>query len=502
MTAPLPQPVAAQAAGPAPRARRVPDTLVILAALALLAWVATWLAVPGQFALAGDPPRPVPGSFTPAAAPDPAPLFATDGRVGLINLPFEGLVAGSRTGATVGLTAFLLILGGSFGIVMRTGAVDRALTALLARPGRRPGEGLLVALFFAFSAAGAVFGMGEEAIALTLILTPALIRAGYDSPTAVAVCLGATQIGFATSWMNPFSVVVAQSIAGLPPLSGMGPRIVLWVAMTAIGALWLAWRARRVRLAPERSPAFASDRARHAGAVAGTDATDARPLSGADRLILLAVAATVVWVGWGVAARGWYLPEIAAQFLALGLVAGAIAMAARALPDGLTGMATAFRDGAAQMLPAVLVVAMAKGILLMLGGDSPGQPSLLNSLLDLGARLTAALPEWLTAWGMLAIQSIINLFIPSGSGQAAVTMPLMAPLADLSGVSRQTAVLAFQLGDGLTNLVIPTSAMLMGCLAAARLDFTTWLRVVAVPMAALMGLASLAVIAAHLVGWS
>ncbi len=489
----------APAAGDAtPRPSRLPDTLVILAVLALLAWLATQVALPGQFTLAGDPPRPVPGSFAAAEAPRPAPLFATDGRVGLINLPFEGLVAGSRSSATIGLAAFLLILGGSFGIVMRTGAVDRALTSLLARPGRAPGEGLLVVLFFAFSAAGAVFGMGEEAIALTLVLTPALIRAGYDSPTAVAVCLGATQIGFATSWMNPFSVVVAQAIAGLPPLSGMGPRIALWVALTALGAAWLAWRARRVRRAPERSPAFASDRMRHAGAGAGQFA---QPLSRADGLILLAILATILWVGWGVATRGWYLAEIAAQFLVLGLVAGSIALASRQLPGGLNALAAAFRDGAAQMLPAVLVVAMAKGILLMLGGDNPGAPSLLNSLLDLGARVTSALPDWLTAWGMLAIQSLLNLFIPSGSGQAAVTMPLMAPLADLSGVSRQTAVLAFQLGDGLTNLVIPTSAMLMGCLAAARLDFVVWLRVIALPMAGLMGLASAAVIAAQLSGW-
>jgi uncharacterized ion transporter superfamily protein YfcC len=501
----MPLSPSAPAAGVAtPRPSRVPDTLVILAALALLAWLATQVALPGQFTLAGDPPRPVPGSFEAAGAPRPAPLFATDGRVGLLNLPFEGLVAGSRSSATIGLAAFLLILGGSFGIVMRTGAVDRALTGLLARPGRTPGEGLLVVLFFAFSAAGAVFGMGEEAIALTLVLTPALVRAGYDSPTAVAVCLGATQIGFATSWMNPFSVVVAQAIAGLPPLSGMGPRIALWLMLTVLGAAWLAWRARRVRHAPERSAAFLSDRMRHAAAGAGAGAGAgglAQPLSRADGLILLAILATIVWVGWGVAARGWYLAEIAAQFLVLGLVAGGIALAARLLPEGLNGLAAAFRDGAVQMLPAVLVVAMAKGILLMLGGDNPGAPSLLNSLLDLGARATSALPDWLTAWGMLAIQSVLNLFIPSGSGQAAVTMPLMAPLADLSGVSRQTAVLAFQLGDGLTNLVIPTSAMLMGCLAAARLDFAIWLRVIALPMAGLMGLASAAVIAAQLLGW-
>lgn len=475
---------------------RMPDTLVIVMVLALFAWAMTFVVTPGRFEVTAEsPPRLVPGSFELAEGPRPAPLFGTDGVVGLANLPFEGLVTGSRTGATIGLMAFLLVLGGVFGIVTATGAIDRSLgRLLLARGGS---DGLLVGLFFAFSLAGAVFGMSEEAIAITLILTPALVRAGYDSLTALAACFVATQVGFATSWMNPFGLVIAQSVAGLPPLSGLELRLVMFALFTALGAAATLIYARRVRARPDLSLVHASDRS-----WIGTEVGGGHEAKRGDMVVLGLLAATVIWVGWGVMAKGWFLPEIAAQFMAMGL---AVAVAGRVfglIPEGFDGAARAFREGAAQLLPAVLVVGLAKGILLLAGGEHPESYSLFNSFLNAAAGFTAMLPEWMTAWGMLVVQSVINFFITSGSGQAAVTMPLMAPLADLSGVTRQTAVLAYQLGGGLTDLIVPTSASLMGCLAAARVDFGVWLRFIWKPMLGAYALASAFVIGAHVMGYS
>ncbi len=476
----------------------MPDTLIIVMALALAAWIATFFVTPGRFQVSGDPARLVPGSFHLAAGPIPAPIFGTDGTVGFVNLLFEGLVTGSRTGATIGLMAFLLVLGGVFGIVTATGAIDRGLGRLLATRGAS--DGLIIALFIAFSAAGAIFGMSEEAIAITLILAPALVRAGYDSLTALTACFVATQVGFATSWMNPFSLVIAQAIAGLPALSGLEFRLTMFTLFTALGAAATFLYARWVRADPARSLSYGSDMrfrtVETSAAAAGYDAKRG------DGLILLLLLATVAWVGWGVMARGWFLPEIAAQFMAMGLAIALVARAFGTLPDGLDGAAAAFRDGAAQLLPAVLVVGLAKGILLLAGGEHPESYSLFNSLLNGAAGFTGLLPQWLTAWGMLVVQSVINFFITSGSGQAAVTMPLMAPLADLSGVTRQTAVLAFQLGGGLTDLIVPTSASLMGCLAAARVDFGLWLKFIWKPMVGAYALASAFVITAHLIGFS
>jgi len=480
MSAPLPSPAVA------PRGARVPDTLIIVGALALLAWAATFLFTPGRFAVAGEPARLVPGSFAAAAGPAPAPLLGAGDAVGLLDLMFEGLVSGTRAGATIGLMAFLLCVGGAFGVIARTGAIDRLLARAVT--GGRAGRGLLLLLFALFSLAGAVFGLSEEAIPLTLILAPALARAGHRPALAVALCYGASQIGFATSWMSPFTVLIAQAIAGLPPLSGLELRAAMWVGFTGAGLAWLAlW----LRANP---PAPAAAAAAGAGAPGGA--------GWVDRLILLLVGLCVAWVAWGVSAKGWFLAEISAQFLALGLVVAALAAWTGRIAGGLSGAAAAFRDGAAQMVPAILVVGLAKGIVLLLGGDDPARDSLMNALLSGAAGFTALLPEWLTAWGMLAVQSAINFLITSGSGQAAVTMPLMAPLADLSGVTRQTAVLAYQLGAGLTDLIAPTSASLMGCLAAARVEFGQWLRFVWKPIAALYALASAFVIGAHALGYS
>ncbi|MBX7483815.1 putative basic amino acid antiporter YfcC [Qipengyuania qiaonensis] len=471
----------------------VPDTLLILFVLALAAWAATFVFVPGEFSVAGDAARIVPGSFSPADAPSPAPVLGNAERVGFLDFFFAGLVSGDRYSATVGLMAFLLIIGGVFGMISRSRAIDASLLAALPG-GKAKSENLVVGLFIGFSLVGAVFGMSEEAIALTLVITPAFARAGYDAITVLLVTIVGTQIGFATSWMNPFSVIVAQSISGLPPLSGMGLRIGLWIAFTLLGASF-TWRyARRVRLGQVPGHWTIEDDDE-------SGSSDENTLEWGRIAIMVALGLTIVWVAWGVSARGYYLAELAAQFMALGIMVALVARVARLAGCSLNEMMEAFRSGAAQLLPAALIVGVAKGILLLLGGDDPASPSLMNTLLDSLAALTAMAPEWMTAWVMYLAQSAINFFIASGSGQASVTMPIMAPLADLSGVTRQTAVLAFQLGDGLTNLVIPTSAVLMGCLAAAKVSYTSWIAFIWKPMLALMGIASLVVMAAHGMGY-
>ena len=221
-----------------------------------------------------------------------------------------------------------------------------------------------------------------------------------------------------------------------------------------------------------------------------------------DYSIMAVLAATMVWVIWGVTQRAYYLPELAAQFFAMGLAAGVISWMSRRPGISANVLAEAFRAGAAQMLPVVLIVALAKGLILLLGGTDPSQASVLNTLLYHLGHALEGLPASLAAWLMLVVQSGINFLVPSGSGQAALTMPVMAPLGDLLGVSRQVAVLAFQLGDGLTNLLVPTSAMLMGVLGAARIDWLTWARFIIRWLAWMMTLASAFVVGAVWVGFA
>lgn len=483
-----------------------PDTLLILLVVAILAFAASWLAPKGVFDLAGTVAaggRPAidPTSFRIVSSSEGggAPFFGSGGEVGFLNFLFEGLVSGDRNAATVGLMAFLLIVGGSFGMVMQTGAVERGLRRLMAMGAS--GAGWLIPLLFAiFALGGAVFGMGEEAIVFVLILAPALIRAGYDSLTAVLVTYVATQVGFATSWMNPFGLVIAQGIAGVPILSGMALRLAMFAVFTGLAAL-ATWRyAEYVKSRPERSLTYAIDSATRARAI--DPVAEARPLGLGDITILVLLAATIAWIAWGVVAEGYYLAEIAGQFFALGLAAGILALVFRLPGVDANGLAGAFREGAVQMAPAVIVVAIAKGVVLLLGGDDPTRPSVLNTMLDMVGTGASHLPDWGSALSMLGLQSVLNLFIASGSGQAALTMPLMAPLADLTGVTRQTSVLAFQLGDGLTNIVCPASAALMGSLAAARIDWATWIKFIWKPTLALMVLAVAFVTFATLSGYS
>ena len=435
------------------------DTLLVLLALALLAALVVPLVPAGYF----EPGAPLAlERFSWAPDAPSSTLFGTEDGRGFLNFLFEGLTSGGRNGAAVGVIALILIVGGSFALVSATGAVDRGLMALVARTGDRPAW-LLGSLFVAFSLGGAVFGMGEETIAFIVLLLPLVDRLGLPRECAVMATYLASQVGFATSWLNPFSVLVAQGIAGLPPLSGAPFRVGLWLAFTAVGVAFTTLYARRHRRIDASGAAVAA-------------APPNTPMNWADRLILLGLLATVVWIVWGVTERQYYLPELSAQFFGLGLFAALVAWLDKRL--SANRLAEAFSEGVKQLVPVVLVIAAAKGMLWLLGGSDPHQPSVLNTLLYGMGLALEGWPSWAAAQGMLVFQAVFNFFVTSGSAQAAITMPLMSGLGDLLQVSRQVSVLAFQLGDGLTNLVVPTSAVLMGAIGVAGIGWGQWLRII------------------------
>lgn len=478
----------------------MPDTYLILLLVALLAFALNFLIPAGIYETVQVDGRTLVDAGTyrqDAEEPAGMALFAEGGNIGLLNFAFEGMVSGSKWGASIGVFAFILLTGGAFGLIFASGSVERGLFQVIAR-NREAGGIYLATLCVMFSAGGAVFGMGEEVIPFTLIVVPLLVTMGYDSITALLVTYVATQVGFATSWMNPFGVSIAQGIAEVPLMSGSVPRMVLWALATALLAVYTLRYAGRIRRNPESSLAYQSD-AVHRQARASLD--DIRPMVRGDGWVLVLFTAGIAWMIWGVVEREYFLPEIASQFFTMGIVIAVVAIA-----FGLNGLtanraAAAFKEGAQQLLPAAMVVAFAKGIVLLLGGDDPGSPSVLNTILNWAGRGLADVSGTVSAWCMLLFQTVFNFFITSGSGQAALTMPIMAPLADVVGVTRQTAVLAFQLGDGFSNLVVPTSAALMGCLGAARLDWGVWIRF-ALPLTAwLFALASVAVVLAALTGF-
>lgn len=460
--------------------QRMPDAFVILFFVILIAGAMTFVVRPGAFSTetvamgeTGDERTVIDANSFRYTADSPAGVALFDGsgsQTGLLNYAFDGLVSGDRWGSAVGVVAFILIVGGAFGIVMKSGAIHNGILALIART-QKADKLIIPLMFLLFSLGGAVFGMGEEAIAFCIVLVPLVIALGYDSITAVLITYVATQIGFATSWMNPFSVAIAQGIADVPLMSGQTFRITMWAVFTLAGLIFTLRYASKIKQQPATSLSYESD-----AFFRNKEEAVRSTFSRTDGIILLVFLAAILWVIWGVTAKAYYIPQIASQFFAMGVGIGIIACFAGRMRAN--DISQAFVEGARDLLPAALIVGMAKGIVLVLGGDDVTSPSVLNTLLHHTSELMADTSSAVSAVAMLVFQGIFNFFIASGSGQAAITMPLMAPLSDLVGVSRQVAVLAFQLGDGLTNLIIPTSASLIGCLGVARLDWSVWIRFV------------------------
>lgn len=440
---------------------KVPNTLIILLFGALImALIVPW--VPAGYFEKGMPISL--DSYRIAEQNISIAVFGTGKEIGFLNAPFEGMTSGSRSGSAIGVIAFILLVGGAFGVINATGAVDRGLLRLIAITGHHP-RLLLGSLFAAFATGGAVFGMGEETIAFLALLLPLILRLGYPPEVGVMITYVASQIGFGTSWMNPFGVALAQGIANVPLLSGAPLRIVMFLIFVSTGIVFTLWYAQRHRTAVD----LVED-----GKI--VIPVDAPPLALADRVILLGIVATIVWIVWGVVTAGYFIPEIATQFFTLCVFAAIVAILSKRLTADAA--AESFVAGAQQLMSAVLVISLAKGIEYLLGGANPHAPSVLNTFLHSMGTMLETWPAQMAAQGMLVVQTMFTFVIHSGSAQAAINMPLMSGLSDLVGVTRQTAVLAYQLGNAMANMSVPTGAILMASLGVAGVPWTRWFGII------------------------
>ena len=402
-----------------------------------------------------------------------ARLWGTEdtGGFGVLNYVFEGLVTGDRTGTAVGIVALILVVGGSFGIIMRTGAVDAGIYAFI-NTSKGLERAALPLLFFVFSLGGATFGMAEECIPFAMVMVPFVIALGYDSIVAVTVTFVASQVGNAVSWMSPFSVAIAQGIAGIPVLSGTSFRLPMWFIVTALSAAYMMIYAEKIRKHPESSVVYESDKFFRDRMNETTE--EEKEFKLGHKLILLEMLAVLVWIVWGVTQEGYYIPEIASQFFVMGFVAGVTAIIFKLNGMTINEMAASFQSGVKDLAGTAVVVGMAKGILLVLGGSDATEPSVLNTILHYIGESVHGIPAFFGAEIMYVFQSCFNLAVTSNSGQAALTMPIMAPLSDVLGIHRQIAVLAYQMGAGFVDAFTPVSAALIGVLGVAHIDWATW----------------------------
>ncbi len=444
------------------RTSRFPHPLVLLVGGVVLAGLATHVVPAGEFARALHPVTGravvVGGSFHLVPA---APIGLLDA---LTAIP-RGLIDAAEVIATV------LLVGGAFTVFDRTGALRVGLVALVRALGGRAALAIPVCCA-AFAAAGALENMQEEIIALVPVLVLFAGRFGASPVVAVAISLGAAAVGASFSPINPFQVVIAQQVADVAVFSGGLFR--LGMLVVALG-FWSTGVVRYARSHPVAAP------------VAGSRAEVARPELDPARtgvviaIMLAAFAAFII----GLARYGWGFNELSGVFL----VAGAAAGLAGGL--GASGTAEAYGAGFRDMALSGVLIGVSRAIYVVMA-DGHVVDTIVNGLF---APL-ASWPPTVAALGMVGVQAVTHVLVPSVSGQAVLTMPILAPLADLLHISRQVAVLAFQYGAGLCELITPTNGALMAVLVAARVPFDQWLRLALPLWAGLMAMAALAVWAA------
>lgn len=439
------------------------------------------------------------GDYVSSGETKGVPLFADGGEVGFFNFAFEGLVSGDKWGTAVGIIAFILISGGAFGVILKTGAIEIGILSMM-KKSKNAQKLIIPIIFFLFAIGGVVFGLSEEVIPLSMIIIPIMVAMGYDSIVGLMITLVAAQIGFATSWMNPFSVAVAQSIAGVPIMSGSGFRIIMFLVFTVFGIAYTMVYAKKIQQNPELSLAYETDDYHRENF--NSSEIEQNKFTMGHFLVVLTLFLGIVWIIWGVNKYGYYIPEIAGIFFTMGIASGVIGVIFKLNNMTINDIAISFRKGSEELVGAAMIVGLAQGIILVLGGQSPYEYTVMNTVLHSMSNALQGLPSAVAGLFMYIFQSIFNFFVVSGSGQAAVTMPLMAPLAELIGITKQVAVLAFQLGDGLTNIIVPTSGCLMAILGVAKLDWKVWAKFQVKFLGSLCVLASIFVVVATMIGYN
>lgn len=441
---------------------RFPHPLTLLVGCLLLAALLTYLLPAGRFERREDPATGrtvvVAGTYAPA---EPAPVSA-----------FRALVGIPRGMAdAAGVIFYVFLVGGAFAVVERTGALGRLVNWLVAR---LSGRGLLVVPVagLAFGLGGVLIQMQEELIAFVPVLLLLTRRLGFSPLIAVAVSMGASAVGAAFSFINPFQVGIAQKVAQLPLLSGTPFRLAFLIPA------WLLWTAGVARYAR---------RTRTAEVVEGD--TTAVTAGWRQTTVLVAVLAAFVAFIVGVLRYGWDFDQLAAVFFVMGVVAGLIGGL------GLTGTAEGFAEGFKSMAFAALLIGFARGIYVVLE-----EGRVVDTIVQAMFAPVAELPSTVAALGMMLAHAAIHVPVPSTSGQAVLTLPLLVPLSDLIGLSRQVTVLAYQYGAGICELVTPTNGALMAMLAAAGVRYEEWLRFVLPLAGLLLALGALAIGAAVAAG--
>ncbi|HBY90773.1 YfcC family protein [Ruoffia sp. FAM 24228] len=457
----------------------MPHTYVLLFSFIIIAAILSWIVPAGEFerVMVGEREIINPDSFAHVAS-NPQGIFEV-----LKSIP-RGFAR------TQDISYFLFVTGGSFLIINKTGMIESALSRIVSS--LKGKEALVIpVVVLIMGLAGSTIGLSEETIVF-IALGVSLARAiGYDSLIGVGMIGLGAGVGFTSGFMNPFSVGVAQSIAELPLFSGIELRLVLFTVLWIVTSLYLIIYGKRVKADLTNSIVYDEEmKARNHADFQDLNTTENIEFTTKQKIIAAVFVGGFVVIAYGVMSLGWFITEIGAVFLGMGLISGLIyGMRPGDLADN-------FIEGAKDMMYAALIVGLAQSLVIIME-DAMILDTLINGLT--GA--ISNLPSVLSAAGMYVVQIIINFFISSGSGQAAVTMPIMVPLADALDVTRQTAVLSYQLGNGFLDSIMPMSGILMAQLAIADIPYKKWVKFAMPLMGIWLAIGLVFIIFAQLVGY-
>lgn len=509
--------------------KKVPHTFTIVFSIIVVAAIATWLIPSGKyipietevdgkvttqliFHYHSDLPQEVKENFTPE--PQTWQIFSA---------LYKGFVKQSN------IIIFILMIGGAFWIMNQSRAIDMGILAFINKTRRIEHHPfmrkigvdnlIMILIMLMFSAFGAIFGMSEETIAFVIIIVPLAISMGYDSIVGVCLVYVAAHLGFAGAILNPFTIGIAQGLVDIPLFSGIEYRIFCWVIINVVGITWILVYANRIKKNPTQSLVYDEDeywRKREQEkqeqiqyytpkSAWGTYFFLVGVLSvfawlypsttisignssvtlviipilailfaligffalrkSVHFFILLLLGYTILFLIVGVMGYGWYVMEIATLFLAMGVAAGV------SMGKGANDISKLFLEGVKDILSAAIIVGLAGGIIIVLEDGG-----VIDSILYGLSKAMGNFGRIASVGTMYVVQTFLNIIIPSGSAKAAITMPIMAPFGDLIGVSRQATVMAFQFGDGFTNMITPTSGVLIAVLGVARVPYHKWVK--------------------------
>lgn len=440
---------------------KFPSAYTILMLLTVFMAALTWLIPAGQYQMVNNETL---GKMVPLVGSYQTVTSNPQGIIDILMAPIQGFYdPGEYMVRAVDVALFVLVIGGYLAVVTRTGAIDAGIAGTMEKLNGRE-KWMIPILMGLFALGGTVYGMAEETIPFYALLIPVMIAAGYDSIVGVAIIMVGAGIGCLGSTINPFATVIASNAAEINFMDGIGLRLAILILGWIMCTIYVMRYAEKVKNDPSQS-IVASQKDENECLFLHGKEQETPELNTTRKIVLMVFGLTFAVMMWGVSVQGWWMAELSALFIGSSILVGFIGRLSE------TELTDSFVDGARDLLGVALIIAIARGLVVVMDDGN-----ITHTILNYAEGLLAGLPQIAFINAIYWVEAVLCLVVPSSSGLAVLSMPVLAPLADFAGVSRELVVTAFQSASGLPNLVTPTSGVVMGGLAIGRVAYSSWLR--------------------------